>query len=101
LEQVVEMAQVNIAIDHGQTPEVARASFERTVTAAQAQYSKWIHRVDWSADRTKVTLAGPGYEVELSYDDQKVYARGTVPLAFKLLEGPVKAFIRQNSALPP
>lgn len=94
------MAQVNIAIDHGQTPEAARANFERTVTAAQAQYGKWIHRADWSADRTRVTLVGPGYEVELSYDDQKVYARGTVPLAFKLLEGPAKAFIRQTLASP-
>jgi len=94
------MAQVNIAIDHGLTTEAAHANFERTVTAAQAQYSKWIDRVDWSADRTRVTLVGPGYEVELSYDDQKVYARGTVPLAFKLLEGPVKAFIRQTLASP-
>jgi Putative polyhydroxyalkanoic acid system protein (PHA_gran_rgn) len=92
------MAQLNIAIEHGQTPEAARGNFERTVNAAQAQYGRWIHRLDWSADRTRVTLAGPGYEVELSYDDQKVYARGTVPLAFKLLEGPVKAFIKQTLA---
>ena len=45
-----------------------------------------------------MTLIGPGYEVELSYDDRKVYARGTVPLAMKLLEGPVKAFIKQTLA---
>ncbi len=59
---------------------------------------RWIHRLDWSEDRTRVRLFGPGYEVELSYDDQKVYARGTVPLAIKLLEGPVKAFIKQTLA---
>lgn len=90
------MAQLNIAIDHGQTPEAARNNFKRTVNAAQTKFAKWIHRVDWSADQTRVTLFGPGYEVELSYDDRKVYARGTVPLAFKMLEGPVKAFIKQT-----
>jgi hypothetical protein len=92
------MAQLNIAIDHGQTLEAAGANFERTVTAARARFAIWIHRLDWSADRTKVTLVGPGYQVELSYDAQKVYARGSVPLAFKLLEGPVKAFIAQTLA---
>jgi hypothetical protein len=90
------MAQLNLAIDHGQTPEAARSNFERTITAAQTRHGRWIHRLDWSADRTRVTLFGPGYEVELSYDDQKVYARGTVPLAFRLLEGRVKAFIKQT-----
>jgi hypothetical protein len=92
------MAQLNLAMDHGQTPEAARANFERTVNAAHTKFGSWIHRLDWSADRTRVTLVGPGYEVELSYDDQKVYARGTVPLAFKLLEGPAKAFIAQTLA---
>jgi hypothetical protein len=90
------MAQLNLAIDHGQTPEAARDNFERVIAAAQARHGRWIERLDWSADRTRATLGGPGYEVELSYDDQKVYARGTVPLAFKLFERPVKAFIKQT-----
>ena len=92
------MAQLNIAIDHGQTLEAARINFERAVPVAQTRFSTWIHRLEWSTDRTKVTLFGTGYAVELSYDDQKVYARGTVPLAFKLLEGPIKAFIAQTVA---
>jgi hypothetical protein len=95
------MAQLNLAIDHGQTAEAARGNFERAVSAAQTKFASWIHRLDWSADRTRVTVVGPGYEVELSYDDQKIYARGTVPLAFKLLEGPAKAFIKQTLASEP
>jgi hypothetical protein len=97
-QKLAEMAQLNLAIDHGLTPEAARDKFERTVTTAQTKYASWIHRLDWSEDRTRVRLFGPGYEVELSYDDQKVYARGTVPLAMKLLEGPVKAFITKTLA---
>jgi hypothetical protein len=45
-----------------------------------------------------VKIVGPGFDVMLSYDDQKVYARGTVPLAFKLMEAPIKAFITQALA---
>ncbi len=93
---MVEMAHLDIAIDHGQTPEAAREHFERAVTAAERQFHMWIHGAEWSVDRTQVTLHGTGYEVALSYDDQKVYARGNVPLAFKLLEGPVKAFIKKT-----
>ncbi len=90
------MAHLNLAIDHGQTLDAARAHFERAVSAAEGQFRTWIHRAEWSADRSQVTLHGTGYEVALSYDDQKVYARGTVPLAFKLLEGSVKAFIKKS-----
>jgi hypothetical protein len=43
-------------------------------------------------------VTGSGFRVELWHDDQKVYARGTIPLAFKLLEGPMKAFVARALA---
>jgi hypothetical protein len=98
LEPVPQMAKLNMAIDHGQAPAVARANFERAISAAQDRFSKWIHRADWSANRDSVKMLGPGFDVVLSYDDQKVYARGTVPLAFKLMEVPIRAFITQALA---
>ena len=97
-EPVRQMAKLNMAIDHGQAPAVARANFERAISAAQDRFSKWIHRADWSANRDSVKMLGPGFDVVLSYDDQKVYARGTVPLAFKLMEVPIRAFITQALA---
>ena len=36
--------------------------------------------------------------MELSYDDHKVYARGSVPLAFKLFEAPIRSFIARALA---
>ncbi len=92
------MAKLNMAIDHGQTPANASVKFERAITAALDRFGKYIHRADWSANRDSVKMAGPGFDVELSYDDKKVYARGTVPLAFRLMEVPVKAFIKQAIA---
>ena len=87
------MARLDMAVDHGQTPEVARANFERAIDAARARYGQWVRRMDWSPDRTAVTVAGAGFDVEISYDDRKVYARGTIPTAFKLLEGPIQTFV--------
>jgi hypothetical protein len=40
-----------------------------------------------------VKVSGAGFDVQLSHDDRKVYARGTIPMAIKLLEAPIKAFI--------
>jgi hypothetical protein len=89
------MAKLNIAMDHGQNPATAQANFEQAITAALHRYGKYIHRADWSEDRGSVRMAGPGFDVELSHDDKKVYAHGTVSWAFKLMEGPIKAFITQ------
>ena len=95
------MAKLNIAVEHGQNPAAARANFEQAITAAQDRFAKYIHHADWSEDRGSVRMAGPGFDVELSHDDKKVYAHGTVPLAFKLMEGPIKAFITQALAPKP
>ncbi len=87
------MAKLDMAVDHGQTPEAARENFEKAVAAASAQYARWFHRLEWSGDRTAVDVSGPGFDVRLSYDDRRVYARGTIPMALKLLQGPIQAFI--------
>jgi hypothetical protein len=92
------MAKVDLAIEHGYTLEAARAKFEQTIATVQSRFGKWVHDVKWSDDRTSVELAGTGFDVELTYDDQNVYVRGRVPIAFKLMERPVKAFIAQALA---
>ena len=92
------MAELNMTVKHGQTAEEARANFEKAITAAHAQHGRWIRQVEWSPDRSEAILLGPGYRITLSFDDQNVYAKGTVPLAVKLLEGPVRRFVEQTLA---
>ena len=92
------MAELNMAVKHGQTAEAARANFEKAITAAHAQHGRWIRQVEWSADRSTAVLSGPAYRITLSFDDQNVYAKGTVPLAVKLLEGQVRRFVEQTLA---
>jgi hypothetical protein len=96
--QVRVMAELNITVKHGQTAEAARANFEKVITAAQVRHGRWVRQVEWSADRKSAILSGLAYRLTFSIDDQNVYARGNVPLALKLLEGPVRRFVEQTLA---
>ncbi len=92
------MAELNMTIKHGQTPEVARANFVKAITEAHEHHGRWIRNVEWSDDRTTANLSGPGYRVTLSLDDQNVHARGKVSLALKLLEGQLRKFVERMLA---
>lgn len=89
------MARMDLAVDHRQTRAVVQVKFERAVTTAIAQFRTWIDRADWSEDRVMVRVVGKSLDVRLSYDDQKVYARGSVPIAFKLMEASIRSFIER------
>jgi hypothetical protein len=87
------MPRLNLAVPHGQPWELARANFEKGISDASTQHAIWIQRVEWSSDRTAATLYGPGYEVLVSLDAEKVYATGTIPIFPWLLEQPLKRFL--------
>ena len=88
------MAALNMTIEHGQSWESARASFEKGIVAAEARYGRHITRVAWSDDRTSALLSGTGFEVTLTVDPRAVYARGRVPFFFRMLEGPIRKFVQ-------
>ena len=92
------MAELNMAVKHGLAKEAAQANFEKAITEAQSHHHHWIKQVEWSPDRTSAIVSGPAYRVTLSFDDQNVYAKGNVPLALKLLEGPIRRFVEQTLA---
>jgi len=88
------MARLDQSMKHGQTPEVALANFRKAIEEAQARFSTWIKKVDWSPDFRVATLSGPGYTVDLTVDHEHVHAKGNVPLALKLLERPILRFVQ-------
>lgn len=92
------MAELNIAVKHGQSLEAARVNFEKAITAAHKEHGRWIRAVEWSDDRSSAILSGPAYRVTLSFDDQNVYARGNIPLALKLLVKPIRRFVEETLA---
>jgi hypothetical protein len=89
------MAELNITMPHGQSPDEARVNFVKAITAAHQEHGRWIKTVEWSDDRTSALLTGPGYKVTLSFDAHNVHARGTIPLALKLLERQIRRFVEE------
>ena len=90
------MAALNMTIQHGQTPEAARANFEKGVTPAREKYGSYVRQVEWSDDHTSAHLTGSGFDVVLSVDDTAVHATGTIPFFAKMLEAPVRKFIEDT-----
>ncbi len=90
------MAALNMSVKHGQPFEVAKANFEKGISAAQAQYGKYVKQVEWSDDRTSARLSGSGYSVDLRLDGESIHATGEVPFFVRFLEGPIRKFVEQT-----
>jgi hypothetical protein len=90
------MAQWEMGVEPGRPWKWCGANFEKAIAAAWSQYGAWIHRLEWSPDRTSVAAAGTGFDIRLSYDDRNVHGGGTLPMTVKLLAGSIKAFIARS-----
>jgi hypothetical protein len=89
------MAQLDLSIEHGQTLDHAAQKFEAAIHEAESRFGHWIRRVDWSDDRRAAMLSGPGYEVRLWYDARDLHAQGSIPLAWKFLEGVLRNHVKR------
>jgi hypothetical protein len=89
------MAQIDLAFDHGQSLESAASKLQTAIPVAQSRFAALIRRVDWSDDRHSVLLTGPGFEVRFWVDECKLHAQGRIPLAWKLLEGAARQYVRR------
>ena len=89
------MARLDIAIEHRQPMDLAQAKFETAIREAEAKFGSWVGRVDWSDDRRSATVSGSNYNVKVWYDERDVHAQGTIPMAWKLLEGVVRGQMKK------
>jgi hypothetical protein len=88
------MARLDLTVEHSLPIDAAHAKFEEAIAEALVRFRDRVGRIDWSDDRRTATVAGKGYEVQLSYDDQAIHARGRIPLTWKLFVGTVRNHIR-------
>ena len=80
------MSLINLSVKHGRSLEEARGQLGQAVEDVRKAFGALVQRVDWSADRTKVTLGGVGFEVltPLRLDDGGALVFVTPPLGSEL-----------------
>jgi hypothetical protein len=89
------MPLITLSFKHGQTLEEARSQLETAVHEFQQRFGALIRHVEWSAERSRVRLDGPGFWVELWVDVQEVHVTGDIPLLGGLLGGPLVTELKQ------
>ena len=89
------MPPLNLSVKHGQTWDVARAHFEKAIEAARTEFGMWIQRVEWSADRSAVTVGGGGFVVEMKVDPQEVHVSGDIPVLGALFGRSMESGVKQ------
>ena len=90
------MARLDIAIEHGLSPEDLQNRFEQAIRENHTLYPKWIHRLKWANDSRSVMVTGPGYEVRCWHDAREVHVQGSIPLAWKLFESVIRNHIKRD-----
>lgn len=79
------MGLIEFSIAHQQTFEQAQAKLKTVVEDVQRTAGPLLGRVEWSADGSSAKLFGPGIEVQLTVDPQRLSVVGDIPLVGKLL----------------
>jgi hypothetical protein len=88
------MRELNFSVRHHMSLDAARARLAETVRDAQTQLGGMIHRVEWSADRSAVTLAGMGFTGRVWVDSEEAHAVIDVPLLGRLLASPLVTVLK-------
>lgn len=88
------MSTIKLAIQHGQTLDVARARLELTVAEVLAKYGFMVERVEWAANREAVEIFGRGFNVQMHVDSQDVHVVCDLPILNRVLAGPFVAGLK-------
>src|SRR5688572_3151497 len=88
------MALIDVSIRHGQTQDEARGRLEHAVKEVTGKFGVFLHKTDWSEDRNRVTLTGPGMRIEMRVDADLVYVSGDLPILGGLLGSKLATGVR-------
>ena len=87
------MPLISLSIAHGQTLEEARRRLDTVVHEVSDRFG--VGSVEWSADRSRVKLAGVGARVDMWVDAHEVHVTGDIPALGGLLSGPLTSGLKQ------
>lgn len=88
------MPLISVTVAHHQTLDEARRRLEKAVQEVSERFGG-LARVEWSADRSRVTLTGIAGWVEMWLDDRDVHATADIPILGGLLSGPLASNLKQ------
>jgi Putative polyhydroxyalkanoic acid system protein (PHA_gran_rgn) len=87
------MPLISVSLAHGQSLDEARRRLGAVSSEIADRFG--IRHVEWSADRSRVTLVGTGARVDIWVDVREVHVTGDIPALAGLLSGPLILGIRQ------
>jgi hypothetical protein len=89
------MSAIELTVKHGRTQDEARKQLEHAVDQVRSRFALLVQRVEWSADRNQVKVAGSGFDIDMRVDAMNVYVTGDIPFLGQLLGGPMLAGLKQ------
>jgi hypothetical protein len=85
----------SLTIQHGRSQDEARRRLETAVHEISVKLGAMIRRVEWTADRNRVKLEGPGFWIEMWVDALAVHVTGDAPMLSRLLGGPLGSRLKR------
>lgn len=89
------MPLFHVSVRHGHTPEEARARLAAAVDQVKARFGPMVRKVEWSADRASVTVAGSAVVLDLRVDADEVHVSGDIPAIGAIFGRPIEEGVRQ------
>jgi len=89
------MSVVNLSVKHGRSLEEAKQSLEEAVREIDQRFGSMIERVEWSADRSAVKLAGSGLTGDVRVDAQEVHVTVDIPLLLRAFSKQVTGAVQE------
>jgi hypothetical protein len=89
------MAQIDLAIPHGQSQEAASAKLQEAIPVMRTRLGAWIRRIEWDDDKQCAFVSGPGFEIRMWVDERDLHGHGKVPMTWKIFEGIAKRYARR------
>jgi putative polyhydroxyalkanoate system protein len=89
------MSLINMSVKHGLTLDQARAHLQQTVTEVSQRFGAMIDRVEWSADRNAVKIAGSSLQGDVWVDATDVHVNVELPFLLRMFSQQVVGNIKQ------
>src|SRR6476646_9428286 len=90
------MNDLTFTLKHGTSQDEARQHLRSAVGEVQGRFGGMVRSADWSADDNAVKISGPGFDVDMRVDAERLHVAAHLGVLGGLLSGP---FMRGMKAI--